>query len=220
MTHHDKKNPVHISVVLDRSGSMASIADDVVGGFNEFMARQRQEEGEARVTLVQFDGQDPFEVLADGTDLKQMPELSRGAYQPRGNTPLFDAVGRMVARIDAGVARRAADDLPPEDQVVVIITDGLDNASLEYDRATVFALVDQRAQKDDWTFVFLGANQDAYAEGARVGVAAGNTSGWVSSPAGTRDMFDRLHDATLAYRSKASMERVRDKERYMEGKGE
>ena len=217
MTNHDK-NPVHVSVVLDRSGSMSSIADDVVGGYNEFLAKQRREAGEARVTLVQFDSDDPFEVLVDGVDLKKVQDLDRSRYEPRSTTPLFDAVGRMIARIDAGIARRKADDLPAEDQVVVIITDGLENASREYDRATVFALVDQRAQEQDWTFVFLGANQNAYEEGAKVGVAAGNTADWDASAAGTKDMFRKLSQATAAYRGKPSMQRVRDKADYLRGK--
>ena len=92
----DSKPPVHISVVLDRSGSMAAIADDIVGGCNEYLGRQQQEPGEARLTLVQFDGQDPFEVLVDGLDIKKVRPLSRESYRPRGNTPLFDAVGRMI----------------------------------------------------------------------------------------------------------------------------
>ena len=98
--------PVHISIVLDRSGSMASIADDIVGGFNEFLREQRKRDGEARVTLVQFDGQDPFEILVDGRDLRDVQDLTRDRYQPRGMTPLLDATGRMILRIDS--QRRSA----------------------------------------------------------------------------------------------------------------
>jgi hypothetical protein len=82
---------MHISVVWDRSGSMASIADDIVGGFNEFLGRQRGEDGEARMTLAQFDDQDPFEVLIDGVPVREVTVLPREAYQPRGTTPLLFA---------------------------------------------------------------------------------------------------------------------------------
>ncbi len=85
------QTPVHISVVLDRSGSMARIADDIVGGFNTFLDEQRKTEGKARVTLVQFNGQDPFEVLIDGEDLDTVPDLDATRYLPRGSTPLHDA---------------------------------------------------------------------------------------------------------------------------------
>ena len=88
-----KPTPVNISAVLDRSGSMASISDDVVGGFNTFLAEQRKQERGGRVTLVQFDGQDPFEVLIDGEDLDSVKDLDSARYIPRGNTPLYDAIG-------------------------------------------------------------------------------------------------------------------------------
>ncbi|MCZ6738189.1 MAG: VWA domain-containing protein, partial [Actinobacteria bacterium] len=78
---------------LDRSGSMASISDDVVGGFNTFLAEQRKQDGGGRVTLVQFDGQDPFEILIDGEDLDTVGDLDPARYIPRGNTPLYDAIG-------------------------------------------------------------------------------------------------------------------------------
>jgi hypothetical protein len=81
-------NPVHTWILLDRSGSMASIADDVVGGFNEFLDRQRQLEGEARVTLAQFDNEDPFEVLIDGVALREVTDLSRAALPAPSCDPI------------------------------------------------------------------------------------------------------------------------------------
>ena len=97
----DTPAPIHISVVLDRSGSMRSVADDTVGGFNQFLAEQRGQRGDARLTLVQFDSEDAFEVLISGADLSTVPDLNPAAYQPRAWTPLYDAVGQMIAAIDA-----------------------------------------------------------------------------------------------------------------------
>lgn len=202
----DSKPPVHISVVLDRSGSMASIADDIVGGFNEYLARQQQEPGEARVTLAQFDGQDPFEVLVDGLDIRKVRPLTRDSYRPRGNTPLFDAVGRMIGRIDTDLSHRRNHALPAEDQVVVVITDGLENASREHSRASIFAMVEQH-RRDGWVFVFLGADQDAFAEGARIGMARTNSAEWQKSKAGVRKMYDDLEYSTSQHRAKAAAAR-------------
>jgi len=209
----DSKPPVHISIVLDRSGSMASIADDVVGGFNEYLARQQQEQGEARVTLVQFDSEDPFEVLLDGVDLKQVPPLDRRAYAPRGTTPLFDAVGRMIGRIDTDVAHRRNHHHPEEDHVVVVITDGLENASREHDRTSIFALVEQH-RTQGWVFAFMGADQDAYASGRGMGVAGPNTAAWEKSKAGVRKMYDNLEYSTSQHRSKAAYLRKQEADRF------
>ena len=107
--HMTKTNatPVHISVLLDRSGSMSSIASDIVGGFNSFLDEQRKQPGDARLTLVQFDTGDPFEVVIDGKDLGRVPNMPAGAFVPRGGTPLLDAVARLITRTDGEIAARA-----------------------------------------------------------------------------------------------------------------
>lgn len=193
--------PVHISVVLDRSGSMSSVADDTVGCFNEFLAEQRRIPGTVRVTLAQFDSEGPFELLIDGVDLREVTDLDRSAYQPRAWTPLYDAVGRMVGRIDAGIAGRAELGLPEEDQVVAIVTDGLENASAEHTRDSVFRLIEER-RKTGWVFVFLGANQDAYASGERIGVAPGNRADWAATREGAKKMWGDFSHSTELHRGK------------------
>jgi len=210
-----KTEPIHIAVVLDRSGSMAGIASDIVGGFNQYLSEQQQRPGSARMTLVQFDGQDPFEVLVGGRDLHDVAELTSEAYQPRANTPLLDAVGRMILRVDNDIAARARQGLPAEDQVMVIITDGLENASREFTRDQVFAMTEERRQAG-WAFVFLGADQDAYAEGTRVGVAGANTAGWVKTKAGVAMMYDKLSRRTTDHRAKPAAMRKADADRFME----
>ena len=202
--------PVHVAVVLDRSGSMASIADDVVGGFNTFLAEQRAQPGRAAVTLAQFDGQDPFEVLVDGVPLAEVTDLARQAYQPRGNTPLLDAVAQMIARVDARVAGE-----PDEDQVVVIITDGLENASREETRQSVLSLIEDRKRRG-WSFVFLAADQDAFAEGGRIGMTYGATARWEKDSEGHREMWSRMSRNVSSYRSKDRYSRSMSSARFLE----
>ena len=194
--------PIHISVVLDRSGSMATIADDVVGGFNEYLAEQRQVEGRVSVTLAQFDSQDPFEVLINGINLAEVTDLDRSSYRPRGATPLFDAIGRMIAKIDADTAARTEVGAPEEDQVVLIVTDGLENASTEYSRQMIFDLIEARRSRG-WVFVFLGANQDAYTEGRRMAFSSANSANWAASPEGSKEMWKDLSYSTAAHRAKS-----------------
>jgi Mg-chelatase subunit ChlD len=194
--------PIHISVVLDRSGSMATIADDIVGGFNEYLAEQRQVEGRVRVTLAQFDSQDPFEVLINGVSLGEVTDLDRSSYRPRGSTPLFDAIGRMIAKIDADSSARSEVGALEEDQVMLIVTDGLENASREYSRQMIFDLIEARRSRG-WVFVFLGANQDAFAEGHRMAFSQANSANWTASPEGSKEMWKDLSYSTSAHRAKS-----------------
>ena len=208
-------NTVHISIVLDRSGSMTRIADDIVGGFNQFLRKQRNTEGEARVTLAQFDSEDPFEMLIDGIPLREVTDLDPAAYQPRSTTPLYDAVGRMIVRIDGQITSRRKVRLPEEDQVVLIVTDGLENASTDFTRSRVFEMVSDR-RKQGWVFVFLGADQDVYAEGDKVGVASANRVSWEKSKAGSKKMWKDVAYSTSSYRSKTGYLRRKDRDSFHE----
>jgi Mg-chelatase subunit ChlD len=193
--------PVHITIVLDRSGSMAAIADDVVGGFNAFLREQRETTGEARVTLVQFDTQG-YDVVIDGADLSAVPDLDHAGFQPRGGTPLFDAVGQTIDAIDGRIAQRVDRDAEREDQVVAIITDGEENSSVRFRRSQVFAMIEERIERG-WAFVFLGANQDAYAEGRAIGVVDGNIKQFIADRGGLKAAFGDLSVKTAEYRSAA-----------------
>ena len=197
---------VNISVVLDRSGSMASIADDIVVGLNQFLARQRQEDGEARVTVAQFDDQEPFEVLVDAVPVREVTDLPRGAYQPRGTTPLYDAIAAMIARVDARAAGRASAGLDEEDQLLVVVTDGLENASREHTRRSVFDMITGRRQQG-WSFLFLGADQDSYASGQSMAVAPRNISNWEKSGDGTAKMWRDVSHSTSEYLKRSRHER-------------
>jgi Mg-chelatase subunit ChlD len=197
---------VNISVVLDRSGSMASIADDIVVGLNQFLARQRQEDGEARVTVAQFDDQEPFEVLVDAVPVREVTDLPRGAYQPRGTTPLYDAIAAMIARVDARAAGRASAGLDEEDQLLVVVTDGLENASRENTRRSVFDMITGRRQQG-WSFLFLGADQDSYASGQSMAVAPRNISNWEKSGDGTAKMWRDVSHSTSEYLKRSRHER-------------
>ncbi len=199
--------PIHISVVLDRSGSMIGIADEVVGGFNEWLADQRQVEGDTTITLAQFDSGDPFEVLIDAIPLREVTDFERSSFQPRGGTPLYDAIGRMISCADAGIARRLELGIEAEDQVMVIITDGYENASQEQTRSTVFDLIEDRKQQG-WVFVFIGANQDVYETGADLSVSRGNSLRFEASGEGTKGMFASLSESTAKYRTSTKEQRL------------
>jgi len=213
------QTPVHISVVLDRSGSMAQIADDVVGGFNTFLDAQRKTEGKARVTLVQFNGQHPFEVLIDSESLDKVRDLDPARYMPRGNTPLYDATGRMIAKIDTEIGARADAGKPIEDQVVVIVTDGFENASREFSGKMISDLIEARRGRA-WTFVFLGADERTFEESEAIGVSSANTARWAATGEGTAAMFASVSKETTTFRSMGPSERIRKSEQFLEDEDE
>ena len=215
MTKKDRDR-VKIWFLLDRSGSMASVAEDVIGGFNYFLAEQAAQAGECRMTVVQFDSEDPFEVIAGGKKPADVPELNDSVYQPRGLTPLYDAMGRLIKRADDRIARRAKAEKPVEDQLVVVFTDGLENNSHRYDRPEVFELVKKR-QDDGWTFVFMGANQDSYTESDKIGLDDGNVQNYAADSDNIAMAYQSMNRATSDFRGKSRSQRIADKADFFGG---
>ena len=207
---------VHLYVLLDRSGSMAAMADDVIGGFNQLLAEQQAAGADALITLVQFDSQDPEEVVAEAIPVWEMTPLDASSFQPRGGTPLLDATGRLLTRASARAGHLAATGAPAEEVVVVSITDGHENASCELSLAQVRALVEDRTAAG-WTFVFLGAALDVYGEAGDLGYDTRSTQAFDASPVGTRAAFSSLSAATRKHRDKLRRGEVFDKGDFFEG---
>ena len=197
--------------LLDRSGSMASIARDVVTGFDGFFASQRATGGEATVTVVQFDDHDRHDVIVDAQPLDAVRSIA-GRFEPRGSTPLYDAIGLLLDRAE----RRGGD---AADQLVVVFTDGHENASRDWTQQRLFARIGALRDRG-WTFVFLGANQDSYAAGGDVGFHAGNTSNFTSSPIGVQAAYSGLDRTVSDWRGKSRQQRRRDKDDFWGGRKE
>lgn len=131
----------------------------------------------ATMTLVQFDGEDVHDVLIDAEPLDRVRSIA-GRFAPRGMTPLYDAIAVMLDRAEAHLERSGGE---AADQLVVIMTDGLENASQHWSTTAIFQRI-EGLRKAGWTFVFAGANQDSYETGAELGMAKGNTSNFTASP--------------------------------------
>ena len=186
---------VHVTFLLDRSGSMSSISQDVIGGYNNFVSEQRTIDSACRFSAAQFDSGDPYEIIHERISIKSVPELTSATYSPRGATPLFDAIGTLITRIDATVNEGDGE----EDQIVVIFTDGRENASDNWTRKQIFQLVQQKQQLG-WKFIFMGANQDAYAEGQRLGIEPGNIQNFRPDREGTERAFKSVNRGVYEYR--------------------
>lgn len=168
-----------IIVILDRSGSMESIAKEVINGFNSFVKEQQEQPGNARLTLVQFD--DKYELNYEGVKLGKVPALE---FAPRNMTALYDAIGRTLAEQGERIKNEQWANLV----IVNIITDGAENSSREFSREAIKELV-SNAEKDGWKFVFMAANQDAFAAARSYGISGGLVGNFEATPAGTLDAY-------------------------------
>ena len=173
-----------IAYVLDRSGSMQSLASDAIGGFNAFLQGQKQVPGRANFTLVLFDHE--YLVVHKNVDLQRVPDLDARTYVPRGNTALLDAVGRTIDDLGAHLAALPEDQRPAK-VIVAIFTDGLENASRVYTTERLAASIQHQQEKYSWEFLFLAANQDAIATAAKLAIPAPQAMNFTASPQGVRE---------------------------------
>lgn len=162
-----KKNVTEVVFVLDRSGSMAGLESDTIGGFNGLIKKQKKEAGKAYISTVLFD--DRVEVLHDRVALEEIQPMTEEEYYVRGCTALLDAVGQSIHHI-AAVHKQIKEEERPDKTLFVIITDGYENASREYTYTKVKKLIQKQQEKYGWEFLFLGANIDAAAEADRFGI--------------------------------------------------
>jgi Mg-chelatase subunit ChlD len=194
----------HIYFLLDRSGSMHSIASDVVGGFNSFLQEQRSmvDGARLRMTLVQFDSQEPHEVLFKGREISDVPDLTSKTFIPRSQTPLFDALGHVLAMAEGCKSSASPGTREAEEKIVVVtFTDGEENASREFSRKSIFDRID-KLQHSGWAFVFLGANQDSYASGSKMGFGAANTQNFAFDRHGVAAAFGSISSSMFSMREK------------------
>lgn len=181
--------PTEIVVVLDRSGSMGSIKDDAIGGFNHFLTEQQKLPGKAWMTLVQFD--DEYETVHDHVKICDVPKLTNETYQPRSCTALLDAIGRTIVKADALESKQVS---------FVILTDGLENVSKEYNRSQIFDMIKERKDKG-WLVIFLAANQDAIASGSNMGISHGQALTFANTGKGVKTALHLSSTAVATYRA-------------------
>ena len=186
--------------ILDRSGSMAGLEADTIGGFNSMLAKQRATPGEAVVSTVLFDHE--TQVIHDRVPLGEVKDLTREDYYVRGCTALLDAVGGAIHHI-GNVHKYARKEDVPEKTLFIITTDGMENASKRYDYRKVKEMIERQKDKYGWEFLFLGANIDAAREAARFGIGQDKAVTYRSDSVGTRLNYEVLADAVADYRTAA-----------------
>jgi len=196
-----KKNLCEIVVILDRSGSMEGVRQDAIGGFNTFMDDQKKVEGEARVTLVQFDNE--YETVFENLPINEIPVMDHNTFVPRGTTALLYAVGRTIdevgKRLDGLV-----EESKPEKVMVAILTDGYENASHHmtpsYDNHKIKKMIELQKSQYNWDFIFLAAGVDAWAIGGAMGIPKQDTMSVAHNAAGIQSAYTSMSVRTTAYR--------------------
>ena len=194
-------NITEIVFILDRSGSMAGLEGDTIGGFNAMLAKQKAVDGKTWVSTVLFDH--VSEVLHDRIPLERVPAMTERDYSVRGSTALLDAVGGAIRHI-RNIHKYARPEDVPTKTMFVITTDGMENASHIYDYDTVRDMIEAQ-KKLGWEFLFLGANIDAAAEAKRFGIDAGHAANFHSDKAGTALNYEVVSEAIANVRCGAPL---------------
>lgn len=183
-------NLTEIICIVDRSGSMSSIRDDAIGGFNAFVVDQKNEVGDVRMTLVLFDNE--YDVVYDALPLHLVPLLTHDTFVPRGSTALLDAIGRTIDDVGKRLGKTPKTNRPGH-VIVTILTDGEENSSRHYTHADVAARISHQRDMYGWEFIFLAANQDAIASAAKLSIDRADAACFEASPSGMARGWDVIN---------------------------
>ena len=196
------KKWTEIVFILDRSGSMSGLEEDTIGGYNAFLQKQREAEGNARITTVLFNHE--YQLLHDSLPIEEVLPITRLEYDVGGMTALLDAVGSTILRVKQRIHGMSAQHKPAR-VVFVITTDGYENSSVEFGFAQVRDMIHTLVEKSGWEFIFLGANIDAEAFAGKIGIQADRAANYTASKKGTKRMYDSMAEEVANIRNSGAM---------------
>ena len=199
-----KNNLTELVFVLDRSGSMAGLESDTIGGFNSLIAKQKEQEGECFVSTVLFDN--VSEVIHDRVRLSEISPLTEKEYYVRGCTALIDAIGGAVTHI-GNIHKYARPEDVPGHTMFVITTDGLENASRVYTSDEVKKMVSRRKEESGWEFLFIGANIDSVETAKHIGIGADRAVNYHADRKGTAVLYEAVAEAVCDMRCSAPLKK-------------
>ena len=198
-----KNNITELVLILDRSGSMAGLESDTIGGFNSMIEKQKKLDGRCYVSTVLFDNES--EVLHDRIDLADVPKMTDKEYFPRGCTALLDTIGGAIHHIE-NIHKYSRKEDVPEHTLFCITTDGMENASHNYDLKKVRKMIEAK-KEIGWEFIFIGANIDAVSAAADIGISEDRAVNYTASACGTASVYEAMSDVASSVRGCAPIER-------------
>lgn len=175
------KHDLDLIFLIDKSGSMYGSEEDIVGGFNSFVAKEKSKEFDTKVTTILFDHE--YKVLYKRKPVHDVRELTREDYQVRGSTALLDAIGRTIVDFDKEITNKV---------LFVIMTDGMENSSVEFSKSQIKNMINNHG----WEFIFIGADIDSYKESANIGIEKSRTANYKKSKEGFERLYCSVADAT------------------------
>ncbi|WP_147535180.1 vWA domain-containing protein [Bacillus marasmi] len=199
-----KKNLTELVFILDKSGSMAGLEADTIGGYNSMLKKQQDAEGEAIVTTVLFDH--GYELLHDRINVRGIAPISDEEYQVGGTTALFDAIGFTIQKI-VNVQKRTSETERADKVLFVITTDGMENASREFTAKKIKEMVEHQKVKFGWEFIFLGANIDAVTTAAQFGIDEDFAVDYRADNIGTQLNYEAVNEVVMKFRSGKKIDR-------------
>jgi len=178
---------------------MDKLQDDTIGGFNSLIEEQKKLDGEAMVTVVQFD--DEYIMTHNQVDISEVEKLTRDTFVPRGMTALLDSMGKLIRKIGRAHTHDCPTCVGDTKVIFTIITDGLENVSKKYTNTKIAEMVRHQEKKHGWNFVFVGANQDAFNVGGNLGINRDAIINWTANAGGTRSLYSSVSKNIGAVRS-------------------
>lgn len=199
MNNKMNNNLINLVIILDRSGSMSIIWTDMIGGLKAFIEEQKEfankNNKNIKITFVIFD--DQYEIICDYISVNEF-EFEENKYMPRGMTALLDAVGKTINKIGESLNKKLENEKPGKN-LIVIITDGEENSSIEFKKEQIKRMIEHQKEKYNWDFVFLGANQDSFAEAGGLGINKNSTMNYQANSRGIKMAFGSISNYAKSY---------------------
>ncbi|MBQ2831945.1 vWA domain-containing protein [Methanobrevibacter sp.] len=188
--------------LIDKSGSMYGSEEDIIGGFNSFIAREKSKEFNTKVTTIFFDHE--YEVLYKRKSIKDVDDLTHADYQVRGSTALFDAIGRTIVNFKNEISNKV---------LFVIMTDGMENSSVEFSKSQITDMIENQG----WEFIYIGADINSYREAEKIGIRKSRTANYQKSKEGIDRLYCSVESAADSIRANKSLDEAnwkKDLKRY------
>ncbi len=179
-----KKNKLDIIFLLDRSGSMSGSENNTINSYNSYLSKQKKNKYLTKITTILFD--DQYEILFNRENIQEVKYLTNKEYYVRGCTALYDAIGKTINFYSRQIKNKV---------LFIIITDGLENASCEFDKLRIKQLIQNHP---NWEFIYLGANIDTYSEATKIGIKESNIASYQKTKKGFNDLFEAVDEATIS----------------------